>query len=39
MDTWLYRVLKDTLDLHKINEQQAKELLNRLLRTIFPDEK
>ena len=39
MDAWLYKVLKDALSLHEINDQQAKQLLKRLICVIFPDKK
>ena len=39
MDTWLFRVLKDTLSLHEIDDQQAKTLLSRILSALFPNEK
>ncbi len=39
MDNWLYRVLKDTMHLHKISDPQAQILLERILRTIFPRDK
>jgi len=38
MDNWLYRVLKDTLDLHKVSTPQAKALLKRIMQIIFSDE-
>ena len=39
MDAWLYKVLKDALSLHEINDQQAKQLLKRLICVIFQDKK
>ena len=39
MDTWLFKVLKDTLLLHEIDDHQAKRLLDRIIFVLFPHEK